>query len=425
MSVLMWPVRFFAMLFQSAMLALGQVWANKLRSVLTTLGIIIGVAAVTAVIAAMTGMKEFVLTEFESFGTKKIFMMATWPSEGRHVHASWRVIRFEPDQFNGWERDCPSVESLSRIRSIGGRIKYGDRTIDAASVTGIEPDWHEIEQRFVIQGRPFSKTDQDQAAQVCLISPQVRNDLRMDRDCIGDAILLNDRRFIVVGVLEDMPQSAMFRGASTSAEIFIPFSTAWRMDDGWMYAMATSTTAESSPDAVAELRALLRKSRRLRPDDPDTFRMEVMQEFLEQFNQMASVMTMVAVGIVGISLLVGGIGIMNIMLVSVSERTREIGLRKAVGANPAAVLLQFLVEAVVLCLIGGLIGLGGGQVLTWLIVMASQQLGEGGGGLGMARISMMAVILAIGFSTFVGVTFGMFPAIKAAMLDPIDALRHE
>lgn len=420
MTVLMWPIAMIRLMVQSIALATGQIWANKVRSVLTTLGIIIGVASVTAVIAALTGMKTFVLDEFQTFGTNKVFMGPHWPDEGRFANASWRVIRFMPEHFNGWETECTSVAALTRIREMGGTVRFGERLIDGARITGIEPDWHKIENRFVSLGRPFSTTDQQKAEQVCIISTQLRDDLKLDRDCTGQSILINDRRFIVVGLIEPNPESAMgMRDSAAEAEIFIPFSTAWRMNEGWMQAMAASKSPEVSEDAIAELRALLRKNRRLLPEDPDTFRIMAMQQVIDQFKKVSIAISFVAFGIVAISLVVGGVGIMNIMLVSVSERTREIGLRKAVGARPSAILLQFLVEAVMLCFLGGMVGVLFGQGVT----MALAQIPNAG--LGKAYIPLWAMAMAFGFAALVGVLFGMFPAVKAARLDPIEALRHE
>ncbi len=419
MKFLLFPFTLFGLLVQSIGLAGGQIWANKARSILTTIGIIIGVGSVTAVIAALTGMQTFVLDEFESFGTNKIFMFPRWPDTGRHSHASWRTIRFMPEHFEGWERDCKAVSALTRIRNLGGRLRFQDQVEENTSVVGIEPDWHDIENREVVQGRRFSVADQENARQVCIISETVRDQLKMDRDCTGQALLINDRRFIVIGVVAPMPQSSMFRDSSSQVEIFIPFSTAWRMSEGWIYAMATSRSADESAEAAAELRAMLRKNRQLRPDDPDTFGLEVMQQHLDQFKNVSRVMTVVALGIVGISLLVGGVGIMNIMLVSVSERTREIGLRKAVGARPSAILLQFLVEAVMICVVGGVLGIGVGQLLTEGMKNMSF------GGLEKAFIPLWAFAGAFGFAASVGVIFGIIPAFKAARLDPIDALRHE
>jgi putative ABC transport system permease protein len=186
-----------------------------------------------------------------------------------------------------------------------------------------------------------------------------------------------------------------------------------------MFVISATRSPELSDEAKAEITFYMRKKRKIALGDPDNFRVEAVDQFVRQFNQVAATITLVATGIVGISLLVGGVGIMNIMLVSVSERTREIGLRKAVGARPSAVLLQFLVEAVTLCFMGGLIGVAFGQLITYgLSKIPGEQLKQ-------AYIPLWAVALAFGFSASVGLIFGMFPAIKAARLDPIEALRHE
>jgi putative ABC transport system permease protein len=185
-----------------------------------------------------------------------------------------------------------------------------------------------------------------------------------------------------------------------------------------MEAMAASKSTELSDDAVLEIKFFLRRMRHIKPGDPDTFRVETMKNIIEKFNNVAIIVTLVAGGIVGISLLVGGVGIMNIMLVSISERTKEIGLRKAVGAKKSAILTQFLVEAVVLCFVGGLVGVGIGKLLTMAIAGMNPLLEK-------TYIPAWAVALSFAFAGTVGICFGMFPAIKAARLDPIEALRHE
>ena len=419
MRILRLPLTTIVLLVQSVLLALSQIWANKMRSVLTMIGIIIGVASVTAVIAALTGLKANILTEFEAFGTNKIYLMPRWPDQGPHRRASGRVIRFLPEQFDGLAEHCPSVGAFTRIGQFSADIRYGERVIENARVTGIEPSWHEIENRPVVQGRPFSLIDDQRAKAVCLISPEARDKLRLDRMCVGQSILLADRSFRIVGVIGSRVESSMFRDGTAGTEVFIPVGTAWKMRQPWLFAIAASRSPELSEDARAELRFFLRRQRGLKPGEPDTFEIQAVEQFLETFKKIAGVVTMIAGGIVCISLLVGGVGIMNIMLVSVSERTREIGLRKAVGAKGSAILLQFLIEAVTLCLIGGLLGVIGGQMLTWLLAALP------GAELGRAYIPPWAIVMAFAFAASVGVGFGMFPALKAARLDPIEALRHE
>jgi len=404
---------------QSVLLALGQIWSNKTRSLLTTMGIIIGVASVTAVIAALTGLKANILADFETIGNNKIAVFSQHPQTGRHRQASWLSIRFGPEDFNELLEHCPSVETFTRITGTNDNITFGDESIEGARITGIDASWHEVDGRSVTLGRPFNLIDEQDARPVCLISPQTRDALRLDRDCIGQSIYIGRTRFLIVGLVEPPAEFNVFGAGGPDHEIYVPFRYVWRQSSMWMFIVANAVTPEVSDEARAEIRFYLRKQLELRPDDPDTFRIEVVEQFVQTFSKVAGAITMVAGGIVGISLLVGGVGIMNIMLVSVSERTREIGLRKAVGATGNAILLQFLIEAVTLCSVGGLIGIAGGQLLTVVMGMIP------GAYLERAYIPAWAIIVSIGFSAMVGVFFGMFPAVKAARLDPIEALRHE
>jgi putative ABC transport system permease protein len=419
MMLIRLPFAMFLLAFQSAFLALGQIWANKVRATLTTIGIVIGVASVTAVIAALTGLQTSVLSEFESFGANKIFIM---PDFRRAYNIPWDRIRFKSEQFEGMLEHCPSVSAYTRIMYDRGQsVSYGGHTEQNVDMMAIDPAWHKIENRSVIEGREFSLVDVQRAKPVCLINPRGRERLGLSVDCIGQSILVGQTRYMIVGVVEARTESAMFgEGNSSGVEILLPFTTLQRQRP-WrgFQVVAASRSPNVSEDAQAELTFFLRKTRRVRFGDPDNFRLEVVAQFIQQFRNVAATITMAATGVVGISLLVGGVGIMNIMLVSVSERTREIGLRKAVGARPSAILLQFLVEAVMLCFFGGLIGVLGGQGLTSIIKgIPSAHLEK-------AYIPGWAIALSFGFAGAVGLIFGMFPAIKAARLDPIDALRHE
>jgi putative ABC transport system permease protein len=414
-------IGFFRLFYQSVFLSLSQIWANKTRSILTTIGIVIGVASVTAVIAALSGLKAKILTQVETLGSNTIFIQPKSPDRGPLQHATWWTIRFKPEQFDGLLKHCPSVKRFGRQTWVGEHtVSHRERSMENVAVRGIEPDCHKIESRPVTIGRQLSVIDEMQARQVCLIDPKLRNELRLDRDCIGQTVLIGHNTFYIVGVLEPRPESLFGGGQQERSEIFIPFKTSFKLGQYlWVGAIAESKSAEVSEDAKAEISFFLRRTRNIKPGEPDTFEVMSLQNLLDMFNKMAIIVTMVASGIVGISLLVGGVGIMNIMLVTVSERTREIGLRKAVGAKKSAILTQFLIESVVLCFVGGLVGIGFGQLLTTGIANIPKVE------LDMAYIPLWAIGISFGFSGAVGIFFGMFPAIKAARLDPIEALRHE
>ncbi|MHC4626975.1 MAG: ABC transporter permease [Planctomycetota bacterium] len=420
-ALLQAPLVFLRLFYQSVYLALGQIWANKTRSILTTIGIVIGVASVTAVIAALTGLKAKILTQVETLGSNTIFISPRRPDTGPMQHANFWSIRFLPEHFDGLLDHCPSVKRFGRQTWIGGKtVSHRERSVENVTVRGIEPDCHKIESRPVTDGRPLSVIDEIQTRQVCLIDPKLRNELHLDRDCIGQTILIGHNTFYIVGVVEPRPESVFGGGDQDRSEVFVPFKTSFKLQR-YLYigVLAESKSAEVSDDAQAELRFFLRRTRNIKPGEPDTFEVMSLQNILDIFNKIAIIVTMVAGGIVGISLLVGGVGIMNIMLVSVSERTREIGLRKAVGAKKTAIMTQFLIEAVVLCFFGGLVGVGFGQILTMGIANIPKVEMD------MAYIPLWAIGLSFGFSGTVGIFFGMFPAIKAARLDPIEALRHE
>ena len=416
---------FLRLFYQSVYLALSQIWANKTRAILTTIGIIIGVASVTAVIATLTGLKAEILTKVEEFGTNTIVILPGRPEEGSKRHASYWTIRFLPEHFDGMLEHCPSVERFSRFGGVGQRtIQHGEESVESVNVNGIEPSYHDIVKRPITLGRKLSVIDDMQARQVCLIDSKLHYKLRLDRDCIGQSILIGHQKFIVVGVLEWRPPMEPGKASEDHYELFIPFRTTFKLQEPFILAFASSKSTEIVEDAEAEIKFFLRRTRNIKPTEPNTFQVSSVKRFMEMFNSIALILTLVAVGVVSISLLVGGVGIMNIMLVSVSERTREIGLRKAVGAKKTAILSQFLIESVVLCFVGGLIGIGFGQLLTMALVKIANNLKEEIN-ITMVYIPLWAIILSFGFTSLIGIFFGMFPAIKAANLDPIEALRHE
>ncbi len=420
MSVLLSPVFFVVrLLWQTVFLALGQVWANKIRAVLTALGIIIGVVGVTGVGTMLNAMESFVLDQFEGIGAKKMWVWGEVPESKRSV-MSWTDAKLTTYEANLILEHATQIEALTPGCRTSWEVANGKKVLQGVRVTGIWPSWHEIEDRQVLFGRPFSRIDDAENRQVCLINEHGIEELNLDTDPVGDYILVDGRRFLIIGIIETKEVSPMMGGGEARAEIYIPFSTHKIMNPyTWTDFTLQMVDSEKAEDAKAEIRFILRNHRGLEPDDEDTFDMFVIQSAIEDFNNVARVIAMVLVGVVFISLIVGGVGIMNIMLVSVSERTREIGLRKAMGAKPPVVLMQFLVEAVVLCLSGGLIGLLIVQALVTIVPLIPDFPFES------LSIPTWAILLSVTFSAAVGIIFGMFPAIKASMLNPINALRHE
>jgi putative ABC transport system permease protein len=442
MTAVRFPLAGMITLYQSMALALSQIWANKVRGILTTLGILIGVAAVSAVIALITGMQKRVLAEFEAFGTNRLFIGPQW-NDRELRKKSWDTVLFKTHDFDEMLERCPSVERFTRNGGFGSLpIQYRTKSeFQNVQFTGVDPSWHAVERRGATAGRRMVELDSRQSARVCLINKLLRDKLGLDRDPTGQIIdVYFFGRLTVIGMLE--PPASLMADNAEAREIVVPFSFATKKFPWPLYyqVSAESKSRETTEEAKGEIEFYLRQKRHIKPGEKNTFAIQTLQRTIDEINEMAAVVATIATGIVGISLLVGGVGIMNIMLVSVSERTREIGLRKAVGAKSSAILLQFLVESVVLCLIGGALGLVAGQGITsgvsrfipgphdsWSNYKPGEDPLPELQSRESERILLppLAIVLAFSFSGAVGVIFGMFPAIKAARLDPIEALRHE
>ncbi len=405
---------------QTVWLALAQILSNKIRTLLTTLGIVIAVASIIIVVAALSGMRQFVLSEFETFGVKRVFVDGTLPPSWRGK-LNWREVQLKQREVDAIRDRVSSLEYFVPLYWGSYSIQYEKVILEGITTWGIEPAWHDVENREIVQGRRFSAIDLRERRNVCIINQAAVEELNLPSEPTGSFLLVSGRRFLIVGLVETLEQSGMFGGGDTRTEVYIPFSTAQSLrPEGWInYAQGELVSAEAAEEAVAEITAVLRQMRGLEPGQENTFDVDVVQQFIDQFKQIAAVITLIAGGIVTISLVVGGVGIMNIMLVSVSERTREIGLRKAMGAHPLIILTQFLIEAVVLCLAGAAVGLSIGQ----FVIFGANSIPDFP--LDSLEVPPWAVMLSAGFSTAIGVVFGIFPAIKAARLDPIQALHHE
>lgn len=407
-------------LSQTVVLALAQIYNNKIRTMLTTLGIVVAVGSIILIMGSLSGMQRGVLSEFEQFGAKRVFMDGTLPPSWRGK-LNWREVQLQQEEVDAIREHVTSLDKLCAMYFGAYDIQYEEIILESVRTTGIEPSWHDIENREIMEGRRFSSIDIEQASNVCVINEKAIEELNLPKDAVGEFILLSGRRFIIVGIVETIERSAMFGGGDTQTEMYIPISTAMNLNpDGWInYAQGEMKNPDDADNVVAEISFVLRKMRGIEPDQDDTFDVQVMQNIIDDLNGIALGMTLITGVVVLVSLIVGGIGIMNIMLVSVSERTREIGLRKAMGAHPMVILMQFLVEAVVLCLAGAAVGIAVGQVgLMGVRLLPIDLLND-------AAAPLWTIVLSAGLSAAAGVGFGMFPAIRASLLNPIDALRHE
>ena len=407
----------------SARIAVRALRVNKLRSVLTMLGIIIGVGSVITMVGVGAGAQARVAEEIRSLGSNLIIVLAgTVTSGGVRLGTGSKVSITEDDAW-AIQREVPSVEVAApsvQGKAQDGQVVFGNLNWTTL-VQGVTPEFFVAREWQVAAGKPFTEDNGETATKVALLGQTVVHNLFPDADPVGQVIRIKHVPFDVIGVLERKGQSTF--GQDQDDVILIPLPTAQKIISskkvkvGAVHAISIKVRDPGAmKEAEEQVRAVLRQRHRLRQDEPDDFWLRNLSEILQAQEESSRILTMFLAAIASVSLLVGGIGIMNIMLVSVTERTREIGLRMAVGARRRDVLSQFLVEAVSLSLIGGLIGIGLGLAGAYGISYAAEWN---------LLIQPDAILVAFGFAGAVGIFFGFYPARKASRLDPIEALRYE
>ena len=398
---------------------LGQLRAHKLRSLLTLLGIVIGVAAIIAVVSLGEGLRREVISQFVFSGGAGMIEVEPprqWVrKDGRWVRRPWQEHLTEADMA-AMQREIDGLHALVPGVQGSASLQRGKTTVQA-SYTGTSAAFNEGFNWPVTSGRPLSADDLRLARKVCLLGGDVHKDLFQGANPLGKEILLNGDRYVVIGVLDERVRF----GQSEGNRVLVPYTTAQKRLRGVDHFSELTLFVEDL-DAVERVVAAVRRVLRRHHEHGDDFEVETSEGQIDNANEFFRVLQQVGGGIAGISLLVGGIGIMNILLVSVAERTREIGIRKALGAKPRHILGQFLAEAVVLSMVGGLLGILSGLGLGLGAAFVIQQLAPGAPFTSI--VSAESVLWAVGFSSGVGIFFGVYPAFRAARLDPVEALRR-
>ncbi len=407
--------------WQSVRIAGRALRVNKLRSALTMLGIIIGVAAVIAMVGVGAGAQARVAEQIQSLGSNLIIVLSGSVTSSGIRLGTGSQLTISEDDSAAIAREVPLVQAAAPAVRGTSQVVYGNLNW-ATVIQGVTPDYFEARDWPVTDGRAINPEDVEGATKIALVGQTTALNLFGESEPLGQIIRIKKVPFTVVGVLSRKGQNSW--GQDQDDVIMIPISTAKKKVLGVSQANPRSVGSISvkvradadMAEAEEQIRALLRQRHRLQPFQDDDFWLRNLSEVLQAQEESSKVMTYLLAAIASVSLLVGGIGIMNIMLVSVTERTREIGLRMAVGARRRHILLQFLIEAITLSLIGGVIGialgLGGSRAISYFAEWRT-------------LVAPESIVLAFGFAAGIGIFFGFYPARKASRLDPIEALRYE
>ncbi|MBI5407540.1 MAG: ABC transporter permease [Nitrospirae bacterium] len=400
-------------------IALRALKVNKMRSALTMLGIIIGVGAVITMLAVGRGASQKISEQIASIGSNLIMILPGATTAGGLRMGAGTQPTLSVADAEAIKKECPAVSDVAPDLSGGAQIVYGNQNWSTV-VRGTTPGILTVRDWPLALGRSFTEQDVKGASKVCLLGQTVVENLFRDMDPVGRILRIKKLPFTVIGVLTKKGQSP--QGQDQDDIIYVPVTTAQKKLFGTAFPgmvriiMVKAMSPEALDPAEKQITALLRQRHRIGPKQEDDFTVRNLTQMMQTQEQAAKVMSLLLGAIASVSLLVGGIGIMNIMLVSVTERTREIGIRMAIGAKTWDIRLQFMIEALTLSLTGGvagiILGLGGSKILSVLAGWST-------------IVSPLSILLAFGFSGLVGIFFGFYPAYKASLLNPIEALRYE
>lgn len=407
---------------ESAVMALSTLGANKLRSSLTILGVSVGVLTVLSMVSIIQGLNKTFAEQIESLGSNTIFVNKFDPSfspQKTQEELQRKELTVEDAEAIGQESQA--IASVAPFfRKLSETVRYKEKQTETPIIFGVTPEYNYTLSQYVGDGRFVMDVDLSERRNVAVVGRDVVKALFPDyRDPVGEEIKIGGNVFRIIGVMENL---GTFFGQSRDNTIFIPLTTfekyypEIRFPDIIFVIIVRPESRAEVPEAIAEIRDTLRRRRQVPIGEPDNFGISSQDALLDIYNQLTSATYLVLTAISAVALMIGGIGVMNIMLVSVTERTKEIGIRKAVGATRFSIMSQFLIEAVVLTGIGGVIGLILGELLSIVINTYSPLP---------AFIPVWAILLGIAVSAGIGIVFGLYPAWKASSLDPIEALRFE
>ena len=405
------------MLFsESFQMALTSLYANKMRSLLTMLGIIIGVGAVIALVSVGMGVRSNVTSSIASLGSNMLIVSPGSSNRGGVRGAAGSMQTLKYDDAKAIKDKIKNIDYVSPSVSSSYQIVYGNNNWNT-SVQGVTPEFMSIRSLTIGYGSFISNDDMNKRNRVAVIGTTVASNLFAKDNPVGKNIRINNQPYKVIGLLESKGQSSV--GQDQDDVIYIPLTTAQERMLGITYVQSINvqvSSQEKMEQVQAEIENLLRSRHHILAGKDDDFHVRNLTSLMETVSQSTSMLTMLLGAIAGISLIVGGIGIMNIMMVSVTERTREIGIRKALGATFMNIMTQFLIESMVIGIIGGLIGIAVGCIASQIIAKVGNFT---------TVITLTPIIISFMFAVGIGLFFGIYPARKAAKLDPIEALRYE
>ena len=388
-----------------------------MRCFLTMLGVIIGVGAVIAMLAIGQGSKDSIKAQISEMGSNMIMIMPGAENRGGVRQSGSDMQTLKPADYEAIRNEATMVQYITPSVNGSGQWVYGNNNYPS-SAQGVNTEYLDIRQRKVADGEMFTEEDVRSAAKVCVLGQTLVDNLFPDgTDPIGKVVRFGKIPMTVIGVLEEKGYNTM--GQDQDDLALVPYTTVMKRilaSDYLQGIQASAVNEDMTQETIEEITEILRRQHKLRDDQDNDFTIRSMQELAEMISSTSSLLTVLLAAVAGISLLVGGIGIMNIMIVSVTERTREIGLRMSIGATGRDIMMQFLIEAIILSVTGGVIGILMGCLATWCISTFAQWP---------VSISGASVILSFAVCTFIGIVFGFYPAAKASKLDPIEAIRYE